>query len=293
MLGGLMRLLAGALLFLGFALAPLGAEEVKQPAFSLDRDSVQSRIENVRRLVNTSSGAQRVAQGNAEARGLQDQAVRDLAQAEQAFDAGDMAGAHASLQKATMAMFLAIRKVGTGKVGEDKLLQDYRNKRSSLDALLEALERVAAEKGSDAGGAGRIRTQAAEADKLADAGRLKEARARLDQAYDAVKLEVEQLRSGDTLVRTLEFASKEEEYAYELDRNETHRMLVRLLLDEKKLDRRGQDQVDDYIAEAKRLRAQADQAATDGRHEQGIQLLEESTKQLVRAIRRAGVYIPG
>jgi soluble cytochrome b562 len=293
MLGGLTRLLAGALLLMGITVVPALAEEPKKPAFSLDRDSVQSRIENVRRLVNTSSGAQRVAQGSNEARSLRDQAVRDLAHAEQSFAAGEMARAHESLQKATMAMFQAIRKVGTGKVGQDKLLQDYRNKRGSLDALLEALERVAAEKGSDAGGAFRIRAQAAEADKLADAGRLKEARASLDQTYDAVKVEVERLRSGDTLVRTLEFASKEEEYAYELDRNETHRMLVRLLLDEKNLDQGSQAQVDGYIAEAGRLRAEADQAAADGLHERGIQLLEASTKQLVRAIRRAGVYIPG
>jgi hypothetical protein len=33
--------------------------------------------------------------------------------------------------------------------------------------------------------------------------------------------------------------------------------------------------------------------ATKKDYEAGIQLLEESTKELVRAIRGAGVYIPG
>ena len=45
--------------------------------------------------------------------------------------------------------------------------------------------------------------------------------------------DLEALRGGDTLVRTLTFESKEEEYAYELDRNETHEMLLRVLVEER------------------------------------------------------------
>ncbi|MEW8247235.1 MAG: hypothetical protein AB2768_14500, partial [Candidatus Thiodiazotropha endolucinida] len=124
-------------------------------------------------------------------------------------------------------------------------------------------------------------------------GKIKEAQIQLDIAYETVKQEVEKLRSGDTLIRSLVFASNEEEYAYELDRNETHFMLVKLLLEDRDINAGTQSAVDEYLAEARRLRKLADKASEDGDFEEGIKKLEESTKQIVRAIRRAGVYIPG
>ncbi len=281
------------LLFLVLSAPPLSAQEAKQPKFSLDREAVKSRIENVNRLVNTSSGARRVTEGSAEAQALQEEASGHLDKARLYFQSNNMELANDELQHATLTMFQAIRLVGTGKIGEDKLKDDYEKKRKSLSALMEALERVSAEKHSPSPAANKITTQAEAADRLAAEGKIKEARVQLDLAYETVKLEVEKLRSGDTLVRSLEFASDEEEYAYELDRNETHFMLVRLLLEDRPIDASTQSAVDGFIAEARRLRESADAASTSGDFKQGIQQLEASTKQIVRAIRRAGVYIPG
>jgi len=101
------------------------------------------------------------------------------------------------------------------------------------------------------------------------------------------------VRQGDTLVRSLNFASKEEEYVYELDRNDTHQMLIKVLLDEK----RGSGSIDGmlkgYVDKAQALRGQAQSAAQRKDWTDGIRLLEESTAELVRAIRNAGIYIPG
>jgi hypothetical protein len=41
------------------------------------------------------------------------------------------------------------------------------------------------------------------------------------------------------------------------------------------------------------LREDAESAAGEEQYEEAIELLEESTKELIRAIRSAGVYIPG
>jgi len=292
------RLLASALLGTAVTLAvPLPvAGEVKQPAFSQDKEAVQSRLENVRRLVHTSSGARRVREGDVAAQALQAEAARHLEVAEQRYEAGDMAGANDELQAATESMFQAIRKVGWGSDHEAKHRQEYEDKRKSLDALLSALDRVAKEKGGDAGAAasaGKIRATAEQADRLASSGRLSEAQSLLDQAYDEVKGAVEKMRRGDTLVRSLDFASPEEEYRYELDRNETHDMLVKILLEDKRLDARAQQRVDQFIADGHKLREKAEREAQAGRYQQAIRTLEQSTKELVRAIRSAGVYIPG
>ena len=108
-----------------------------------------------------------------------------------------------------------------------------------------------------------------------------------------MKVTIESIRSGQTLVRSLRFASKEEEYHYEIDRNDTHSMLIGLLVDEKKKSDAMRQKIVDYVAQADLLRQQAEAYAKDGAHEQAIELLEQSTRQLVRAIRSAGIYIPG
>lgn len=272
---------------------PVNSGEAKQPVFSHEHDAVESRIENVTRLVHTSSGARRVANGSEKAQALQEQASKHLNKAKLYFQSNNMELASDELQQATLTMFQAIRMVGTGKIGEDKLKDDFDKKRKSLSALLDALERVAAEKHIATPASRKIHKQAQAADQLAAEGKIKQARVQLDLAYDTVKQEVEKLRSGDTLVRSLEFASAEEEYAYELDRNETHFMLVRLLLEDREISSSTQAEVDKYLAEARKLREVADSASASGDYKEGIRQLEASTKQIVRAIRRAGVYIPG
>ena len=48
-----------------------------------------------------------------------------------------------------------------------------------------------------------------------------------------------------------------------------------------------------FINKAVVLREDAESAAGKKKYEEAIELLEESTKELIRAIRSAGVYIPG
>jgi len=285
----LILVVAMPLLAAGLAMA----QDPKQPKFSLEPQAVQSRLENVNRLVHTSSGARRVSEGSEEAKSLQEQAAGHLDKARLYFQSNNMELANEELQHATLTMFQAIRLVGTGKLGEDKIKEDYEKKRNSLTALMDALERVSAEKQTASPLSGKIHAQAEAADRLAADGKYKEARLQLDVAYESVKQEVEKLRSGDTLVRSLEFTSNEEEYAYELDRNETHFMLVKLLLEDHDVDASTQSAVDGYLKEARRLRKLADAASTSGDFVEGIRQLEASTAQIVRAIRRAGVYIPG
>ncbi|MCG8016330.1 MAG: hypothetical protein JAY97_08960 [Candidatus Thiodiazotropha sp. 'RUGA'] len=269
------------------------AEENKKPKFSLERQAVESRLNNVERLIYQSSGARRVAGGSDQAKALQEQAANHFEKAQLYFKSSNMQLANDELQQATLIMFQAIRLVGTGEVGESKLKSDYQKKRNSLQALLEALQRVAVEKQSPSPETDKIIQYAEAADKLAAEGNIKQAQQQLNIAYDTVKQEVEKLRSGDTLVRTLKFASSEEEYVYELDRNDTHFMLVKLLLEDRNINSKTQVAVDQLLLQARQLRSQAEEDSEGGDFEEGIKKLEQSTSQIVRAIRRAGVYIPG
>jgi endonuclease III len=141
--------------------------------------------------------------------------------------------------------------------------------------------------------AGDLRHQAQTAKQLADAGKVEQAKARLDGVYEETKTELEKLREGETLVRTLEFASDEEEYRYELDRHDTHQMLVKVLLEDRVKKPGTRRQVDGFVAKSNALRSQAEAEAGAGAYDRAVDTLEKATKELQRAIRSAGVYIPG
>lgn len=290
-----MRLLL-ALCLASLSAAPLCAA-TKTPGFSADPASVKSRLENVRRLVTTSSGAERVAAGNdADARAAQAIARAHLEKAEAAYRAGDMGAANAELQKATEAMFGAIRRMGTGRAGVEKRHREFDSKAESVETLLGAVERVAREKGSLStveARAAEIRRKAQSARRLEQAGKAEPAAELLNAAYEEAKIELERLREGDTLVRTLDFASAEDEYHYELDRNDTHQMLLKVLLEDKVNDPGTKKLIDGYVGKSSDFRSKAEHEAEGGHHERAVKSLEEATKYLQRAIRSAGVYIPG
>ena len=130
----------------------------------------------------------------------------------------------------------------------------------------------------------------AQAERLAAAGQMAQARTVVDRAYLTARVSIEALRRGDTLVRSLTFASPREEYDYEIDRNDTHRMLVDLVLTER---REVGPIVQPLLDKAGGLRREAEAQAQRGDHDSAIRTLEAATRELVRAVRAGGIYIPG
>jgi HEPN domain-containing protein len=127
-----------------------------------------------------------------------------------------------------------------------------------------------------------------------DRGERDSARQMVDDAYLSIKLSLTRLRSGQTIVSALHFANKQEEYEYELDRNDTHKMLVQVVLKEKLDANPGLAKlVDMNMKIAAGLRDKAHQQAEQGDYDAAVQTMEQSTGQIIRAIRAAGIYIPG
>ena len=91
----------------------------------------------------------------------------------------------------------------------------------------------------------------------------------------------------------MSFDTPEDEYKYELDRNDTHRMLLKVLLDDKMKNERIRDRVEVHVTKSDELREQAMLSAGSSEFETAIETMEKSTKELVMAIRSAGIYIPG
>lgn len=268
-------------------------------AAKVDKDQLQFNLESVGKLLESSSAARQIDASKApEAQARREKAREIYKSAKASFAAGELEKANAQLSEVRAAFFDAVRLAAPEEVTAKKLEADYKARLDSVNALLGAYRRVASEKGSASKTVnetvGQIDKSVAEAAKLAQAGKYKEGRTELDRAYLVAKAGISSLRSGDTLVRSLNFASKEEEYHYEIDRNDTHNMLIKVLVEEKRASNPMLDQqVQAFVNKAKELRQQAEAAAAKRDHALAVKLLEESTVELVRAIRNAGIYIPG
>jgi len=280
------------LLALGAGALPFGASA--QPAAAeaaVDRSRLEQRLAAVETLLENSSAARQVeASGDAGARQKRDSAREIYRQARAAFESGQYTRTAELLPQASARMFEAVRASAPGEVTAPKARRDFQARLDSVNSLHAAFRRVAAEKRGVAGVAETSRdidNLIRDAQRLAGEGDIDAGRAALDRAYLITKAAVSSLRGGDTLVRSLHFATKEEEYRYELDRNDTHQMLVRVLTDGKPRTAEQQS----AVAKAAQLRARADAAKADPAA--GVMLLEESTRELIRAIRGAGVFIPG
>lgn len=283
----------------GAALAPAapaqqpGAATAKRAETPPDRAQVERRLQSVKTLIESSSAARQIeASGNAEAQSQRNKARQLRRLAENSFDGGDLHSATGLLDDAARQMFEGVRLVAGERDRTENLAAALATRMESARALLAAQRRISAEKpaSGSAETAGRVEGMLDEAKAHLAAQRYAEARPLVDQAYLMAKVSIGALRGGDTLVRSLKFASKEEEFHYEVDRNDTHGMLLQILVQKQAGDALARRA---FVERAAELRRGADAAGKRGDYVNGIRLLEEATRELVRAIRGAGVFIPG
>ncbi|UCD68716.1 MAG: hypothetical protein JSW48_00975 [Betaproteobacteria bacterium] len=254
------------------------------------------RLGHVQRLIEESSAAKRIeASGNDQAKALRAKARSMHRQAYDAHAEGKHERADEFLAHATRLMLEAVQLAQSNGDVNAKKVRDFDARAESVEALATAFERICGEKKCKPDERDKlirnVKEKTAEATRLRDSGDVDAARARLDEAYVAIKIAVEHQRSGDTLVRSLSFANKKEEYVYELDRNDTHQMLIKLLLEEG--GRSKAPNLQKFLQDAQTFRSRAEKEAAAGKYEAAVRFLESSTTELVRALRRAGIYIPG
>ena len=300
-----LRTLLFSLLLL-FLSVPLGMTQESSRILAVEatKQGVGQNIGFVERLINESAAAKQIIEGNnEEAKALREKSIVHLKEVVAAQEQGNAEAAAEAMSNAKKAIFSAMRLVG-GKVVKDKKRENYNKKRQSLKSLLEAHQRVREEKLA-AGDAEKqiaqaaaeveehVKTKMGEAQAQFDRGELIDAMSSVNSAYLSIKLSITHMRNGERLVRSLHFETREDEYRYELDRNDTHKMLINTVLKEKYADPRFGKLMDIPLKKAEGLRAQAESQAAGGDFEAAIKLLEDSTKQVIRAIRMAGIFIPG
>ncbi len=276
--------------------APANATETAASRLAgnkVDKPQLVSNLDSVGKLLESSSAARQIESSKAPEAMLRRDRARELHRAARAaLEQDKLEKAAALLAESRAAFFDAVRFAAPEEVTAKKLENDYLLRLESVQALLGAYKRVSGEKSAKgvAETVAQIEKSVAAGAGLAKDRKFKEAHAEIDRGYLVAKAGLTSLRSGDTLTRSLNFANKEEEYHYEIDRNNTHQMLIKVLVDDKKA---SGDMIQAYLSKAQEKRIKADDAASRKAYDEAVQLLEEATAELVRAIRNAGIYIPG
>ncbi len=270
-------------------LPPVHADAEKTPA--------EHRVTNIYKLIHESSAAKQIINSaNIEANTKRQEALDLFQVAQDKLTLGLDEESSILLKQTANLMFEALKLSTPASMTDDKVIIDYGKRRESVIALKEAFIRISVEnkeRESKQKVSSQLEKLVSQADSLLKNGKSLQARAEIDKAYHLLKVSIDLIRSGQTLIRSLNFANKEEEYHYEVDRNDTHSMLVNLLVEEKKQSAYMQKNIQKFVDQAKNMRQQAELHAKYEAYEKAIDLLEQSTKQLVRAIRSAGIYIPG
>lgn len=259
-----------------------------------DQDELAGRIAMVRTLLFESSAARRVALSDISQ--AQEKRAEAVALFESAQAPGEPEARKAMLNRAVELFYQASAAVPNSASAEAKGRRDFERRLESVNSLLDAHKRIMEEKKTDDihdSLLESVETDIAAAENLLAKDDVDAAREHLDRAYDLTRLAVENSRMGETLKRELKFDTPEDEYHYELDRNETHRMLLTVLLKDKMGNKSTRERVETFVATADEHRAEADDMAGRKRYAEAIEALERSTAEIVKAIRGAGVYIPG
>jgi hypothetical protein len=124
------------------------------------------------------------------------------------------------------------------------------------------------------------------------AGRGDVAMRQMKEAYVLLQSEIVRLRGGQTLVNKVNFADDRAEYDYEVDRHDTHILLVELLLSQSRTDPEQAATIRTAVDESMRLHWVAHKHAAAGEYRQAIAWLELASDRLARLVRSYGHDIP-
>ncbi len=138
---------------------------------------------------------------------------------------------------------------------------------------------------------GNIDTKTAEAGRNAGSGDLAAANRQLSDAYQLAIAGLSRLRAGDEVVNSLNFATPAEEYAYEMRRFESNKILVGIMVSDGKAEGAQRNMVSDLEARGLQLRIEADGLARKGEHKEAVLRMEMAIGQLNRALQIMGVPV--
>ncbi len=286
-------------LLLGFAViaaGPAAAEGQRVPASKPIVDQKRLLVEN---MAYRSVAAKAIIEsGDSEAKAALDKAKGLVEEAKTAAAAGNYQDADGKLNQALKLINDHAKRLTHKKVGAERDQELFKRRRHAVETFLNAYQRVSSDPNADSSKMPKEHTdwiaqELAKADALAGKGDFKKAQEPLAAAYERTRELIRTMRAGQTLTRSLNFATAEEEYQYELKRNDSHFALLDFAISEKNPRGSVVQFIDRSRGKARDERGTAEGMAKQGDFKGAIGKLNASTNVLLQAIRMSGIYVPG
>ncbi len=260
---------------------------------SAERSVFANKLQLLDMLVHRSPAVQRIeGSEDPEAKMLLEQARKVFREASARIEAGDVDGIDAVLDEGLRAAGSASRRVGDAERQRRLDQERYHELRQRALSFREAFEAVVAEKGADADQAvdtANFDAAFLAAGRSADAGDYAQANRQLQDLTGALEAALVRVREQETLVYELKFNSPEEEYAYEVERNRGHLLLLNMLRQSRPTAAQTARQFDVLLEKNEALTREAEAHASRGEIKQAVKKLEEGTQNLVQALRMGGM----
>ena len=276
---------------------PLRMAQAVKPQGDAAKRMLANKLKLLDQLVNRSPAVKRIENStNAEAKQLLENARQAYQHAQRELEADHLDAAGLHINEGLRAVGIASRKVGDSRRRNEAAKARYQELRQRVLTFLEAFQRVASEK-KDRNvtallGQSDVDALLMEADRLAKKDAFEAANQQLTQLADNVEVALIKARYRETLLHELKFDTPEDEYAYEMGRNRSYVMLVKLLTKERPMSVAGSAYVEKSIQRNETLRKDAESLAANGDTAAAIKKLEAGTKQLGRALRASGMAFP-
>jgi len=256
---------------------------------------VKQKISFADMFINQSEAAKRLAEStNPDARAKHKQSQDKLAKAKDTVTAGDFNLAMNTINEALQLMSEASRLVPSASQLEEQrahfaeLKEGVRTFEASYTKNLERLSKEPG-KGTERLDLDQVHDMVQQATKLADDNKYAEANKILARTQRDITLVLSKMLDNTTVVYDKNFATPEEEYQYELARYLSYEELIPIAIEQKQPTKRAIELMDQFVAKAKDLKAQADQEAAKENYPTTIQMLQAATDHLQRALQIAGV----
>ena len=169
----------------------------------------------------------------------------------------------------------------------------YEEKRKEVEAFHQAYADLVKERGDAARKVldeEKYAARVARARQLAAENQYEEAYSLADGANHQMIVALATLRDQETIEYRLEFGSPAEEYEYEIRRFESQKMLLEMMVAEKKPQEGSLAMIETFVAQADSKSKAARGLADAGQFEQAVEQQEEAVEELTKAMRVAGVY---
>lgn len=262
---------------------------VALPATAQEADPQRHSVASTRSLIEESTSAQQIDRSKVpKSLAMRDEARAWLKQAEAALASGNVAEMNQHLGAARKLMLAAVRLAGPAQVDGEKALRDYETRLVSVKALRDALQRLGGAKNSatitDADAYLAAAAQHA-SDRSFDLALVE-----VNKAYDVIKAGNVEQRDHTEQVVSKNFATKEDEYKYEIGRNDEYQQLSEAVLKNLAADRAAS--YTPVFAKAMAVRKDAQGQAGKGNFAAAVTAMETSTAEYKKIIRASGIPVP-